>query len=65
MWEYNFLLADNGHLAIGPQADDGRRFVGLMLLTAAPADVVYLFYDAGIYVAIVLGSRFATDIGRG
>ena len=36
-----------------------------MLLTTAPADVVHLFDNAGINVAIVLGSRLATDIGRG
>ena len=36
-----------------------------MLLTTTPAHVVHLFDDARVYIAIVLSSRFTTDIGRG
>jgi hypothetical protein len=38
--------------------------MGLMFLTSAPADVVHLFNDARVDVAVVLCGRFATDVGR-
>ena len=39
--------------------------MGLMLLTTTPADVVDLFDDARVDVAVVLCSWFTTDVGRG
>ena len=58
-------LPDDFHLPVLSQTDDAAGLVGLMLLSAAPADIVHLLYQFRCDVAIVLSSGLSADIGGG
>ena len=59
------LFPDDGHLTVFLQFDDTGRLVGFVLLTTRPAYIVDRLKDFRGDIAIVLGSRFTTDIGGG
>ena len=56
------LLSNNLYFAVFFQFDDARWRMGFMLLTTTPAYIVHCLQNTRINVAIVLGSRFSTDI---